>query len=73
MHQFHTIEEAFEYFLEHIYPDLSSDAKHKLRTTKYEFYKEGLNISHKRMIRVMNEHAEFQIFYGIQAKEETQE
>ena len=68
MHHFSTIEQAFEYFLEHIYPNLPSEAKRKLRTTKYEYYKEGINVSHKRMIRVMNEHADFQILYAIQDK-----
>ena len=68
MHQFHTIEEAFEYFLEHIYPNLSPQEKNKVKNTKYEYYKEGVNVSHKRMMRVMSEYADFQVFYGVQVK-----
>ena len=68
MHHFSTIEQAFEYFLENIYPNLSPAEKNKVKNTKYEYYKEGVKVSHKRMMRVMNEYADFEISYNIQPK-----
>ena len=67
MPQFQTIEQAFEWFLENVYPGLSSEDKHILRNAKYAFYKEDLKVSTKRMMRVMNEYADFEIFYDIKS------
>ena len=69
MPQFQTIEQAFEWFLENVFPELPTEAKIKLRNAKYEYYKEGINVSHKRMMRVMNEYADFEIFYDIKKSE----
>ena len=58
MPQFKTIEEAFEWFLENVFPELPTEDKIKLRNAKYNFYKEGLGVSKARMIRVLNEYGE---------------
>ncbi len=68
MPQFQTIEQAFEWFLENVYPNLPSEDKHKLRTAKYNFYKEGLGVSKKRMARVMSEYGEFATLYEFKEK-----
>jgi hypothetical protein len=68
MPQFKTIEQAFEWFLENTYPDLPTEKKQKIKQVKYEYYKEGVSVSHKRMMRVMNEYADFEIFYDIKSK-----
>ncbi len=63
MSQFQTVEQAFEWFLENVYPHLSTEEKQKYRNAKYEYYKEGLRVSHKRMIRIMDEYGEFGTLY----------
>jgi hypothetical protein len=69
MPQFQTIEQAFEWFLENVYPNLPTEEKRKLRTAKYSFYKEGLGVSKARMTRVMNEYGEFFTLYEYKEKE----
>ena len=69
MPQFQTIEQAFEWFLENVFPTLPTEEKIKLRTAKYSFYKEGLNVSKKRMARIMNEYGEFVNLYEYRDKE----
>jgi len=54
MHHFSTIEQAFEYFLEHIYPNLSPAEKNKVKNTKYEYYKEGVKVSYIKEILKSN-------------------
>lgn len=73
MPQFETIEQAFEWFLENVFPKLPTEEKRKLRTVKYDFYKEGLNVSTKRMTRVMNEYGNFVTWYEYQEKKEDHE
>jgi len=63
MTQFQTVEQAFEWFLENVYPDLPSEDKRKLRTAKYNFYKEGLGVSKARMMRVLSEYGELVTLY----------
>ena len=68
MPQFQTIEQAFEWFLENVFPTLPTEEKRKLRTAKYSFYKEGLSVSTKRMSRIMNEYGEFATLYEYKDK-----
>ena len=42
MKEFKTVTQAFQWFLENTYPNLSSPEKHILRDAKYAFYKEGI-------------------------------
>ena len=69
MPQFQTIEQAFEWFLENVFPILPTEDKIKLKNAKHDFYKEGLRVSHKRMIRIMNEYAGFQTLYEVVLKD----
>ena len=73
MPQFQTVEQAFEWFLEKVYPNLSSEDKHTLRNAKYEYYKEGIRVSHKRMIRIMNEYGDFETLYAYDSDKKSQE
>ncbi|HAS39302.1 MAG TPA: hypothetical protein DCS93_02430 [Microscillaceae bacterium] len=66
MPQFQTIEQAFEWFLENVYPNLSSEDKHILRNAKYAFYKEDLKISTKRMNRILREYSTFKVMYDVE-------
>ena len=63
MPQFQTVEQAFEWFLENVFPTLSTEEKLKLKDAKYGFYKEGIRISHKRMVRIMNDYGKFGTLY----------
>ena len=60
MPQFQTIEQAFEWFLENIYPDLPTENKMAIRDAKYIFYKEGRNISNKKMQRILEEYTDYE-------------
>ncbi len=68
MPQFQTLEQAFEWFLEHVFPTLPTEAKRKLKNVKHEYYKEGVNVSTKRMSRVLNEYTDFEILYDVKVK-----
>ncbi len=70
MPEFQTIEQAFEWFLENVFPILPTPEKRKLKNVKYDFYKEGLKVSHKRMVRVMNDYAKFDTVYTLELNEE---
>ena len=63
MPQFKTIHEAFGWFLENVFPELPTEDKIKLRNAKYDYYKEGLKVSTKRMMRIMNEYGKFNTHY----------
>jgi len=66
MPQFQTIEQAFEWFLENVYPNLSPEDKHYLRNARYSFYKEGMKVSAKRMDRILNEYSKFRVIYEVE-------
>jgi hypothetical protein len=68
MPQFQTLEQAFEWFLENTYPNLSTEEKQTLRNAKYNFYKEGMRVSHKRMTRILNEYGKFQVLYEFESE-----
>jgi len=54
---FKSITEAFEWFMENVYPELPPEQKHKLKDVKYDHYKrDDKNVSDKRMKKVLNEH-----------------
>ncbi|EAY28171.1 hypothetical protein [Microscilla marina] len=63
MQEFDTIEEAFRWFLENDFPNLSSEDKVKLKDVKYSFYKEGRSLSKKKMVNVMEKYGEFKTVY----------
>ena len=68
MPQFKTIHEAFGWFLENVFPELPTEDKIKLRNAKYNFYKEGMRVSHKRMTRILNEYGKFQVLYEFESE-----
>ena len=68
MPQFQTIEQAFEWFLENVFPTLPTESKRKLKNVKHEYYKEGVNVSTKRMSRVLSEYTDFGMFYSVEIK-----
>ena len=70
MPQFHTIAAAFGWFLENVFPTLPTPDKVKLRTAKYNFYKEGLGVSKARMKRVLNEYGELMTLYEYKVDKE---
>jgi hypothetical protein len=54
---FKNIAEAFEWFMNNVYPGLSTEHKLKLKDVKYDYYHpSNRNVSEKRMRRVLNEH-----------------
>jgi len=60
MPEFQTITQAFEWFLENIYPDLPTEQKMPLRGDKYAFYSETRNISTKKMKRILEEYTDYE-------------
>ncbi|HAS45904.1 MAG TPA: hypothetical protein DCS93_35810 [Microscillaceae bacterium] len=63
MPQFQTIEQAFEWFLENTYPQLTTEQKQKLRDAKHDYTTGRSKVSQKRMMRIMDEYGEFEIQY----------
>ena len=63
MPQFQSIEQAFEWFLENVFPELPPNKKYALRDARYSFYKEGKKVSEKRMKRILDEQGDFEIIY----------
>ena len=68
MKEFNSIPEAFEWFLENVYPDLTTPEKRILRDAKYGFYKEGKTVSEKRMKKILSEYGIFEIVYRFSKK-----
>ncbi len=60
MPEFSTLTQAFEWFLENVYPHLPSEKKRALKDVRYDFYKEGKRVSVNRMTRVLNEYSDFE-------------
>ena len=63
MPQFQTVEQAFEWFLEHTFPKLSPEQKLKVRDAKHDYTTGRSSVSHKRMIRIMNLYGDFNTHY----------
>lgn len=54
---FNSITEAFEWFMENVYPDLSPEQKQKLKDVKYDYYNpRRTGVSEKRMKRVLDQY-----------------
>ena len=70
MPQFDSLPEAFEWFLENIYPDIPTEQKAPLRTIKYAFYNKNRRVSEKRMRRVLDEYSAYQVKHEIEKKNE---
>ncbi len=65
MPQFQTIAEAFEWFLENVYPDLPTEKKMPIRGARYHFYKEGKKVSEKRMKRILEENSDYRNIHEV--------
>ena len=63
MKEFKSIEDAFVWFLENVFPKLPTESKVKLKDVKYDYYKEGRKVSTIRMQRVLSEFGDFEIVY----------
>jgi hypothetical protein len=70
MPQFDSLSEAFEWFLENIYPSLPTEQKTPLRYVKYTFYSKDRRVSEKRMRRILDEHAIYKVKHDIEGKNE---
>lgn len=68
MPEFSTLTQAFEWFLENVYPHLPSEEKYKLRDAKYDFYKEGNKVSVNRMNRILAEYSDFEPVFRINSQ-----
>ncbi|EAY31303.1 hypothetical protein [Microscilla marina] len=56
-HDFKNVAEAFEWFMNNVYPGLSTAHKLKLKDVKYDYYHPNrTGVSEKRMRRVLSEH-----------------
>lgn len=65
MPQFQTLEQAFEWFLENVYPNLPTEQKMPIRGAKYAFYKEGKKVSEKRMRRILDENSNYKNIHEV--------
>ena len=69
MPEFNTLPEAFEWFLENVYPDLPTEQKTStLRSAKSSYYKEGENVSEKRMQRILHKHCGYTLIHRLDIK-----
>jgi hypothetical protein len=64
MNEFDNIEQIFGWFIENVYPTLTSEEKAKLKDAKYEFTKKR-SISKKRMQRILDEYGEVKMIYHL--------
>lgn len=54
---FKNVTEAFEWFMENVYPNLPPTQKKQLKDVKYDHYNpKRTGVSEKRMLRVLKEH-----------------
>ena len=69
MPQFQTIEQAFEWFLENVYPELPTEKKtNALRVVKSTYYKGEKGVSEKKMKSILGEHCDYQIMHDIKRR-----
>ena len=68
MEEFKTLNEAYQWFLENVYPGLPSETKYELRDAKYAFYKEGKKVSEKRMQRILADYCNFDVVFRVGKK-----
>ncbi|EAY24750.1 hypothetical protein [Microscilla marina] len=64
MKEFDNIEQIFGWFIENVYPTLTSEEKRKMKDAKYEFQKRG-NISKKKMQAILDQYGEIKMIYHI--------
>lgn len=64
MNEFDNIEQIFGWFIENVYPTLTSEEKRKMKDAKYEFTKRG-SISTKRMQRILDEYGKVKMIYHL--------
>lgn len=69
MPEFNTLPEAFEWFLENVYPDLPTKEKSSLRRVKHAYYKTDEKVSEKRMRRVLGEYSKFTTVHRVEKNE----
>jgi hypothetical protein len=70
MPQFDSLPEAFEWFLENIYPNLPPEQKITLRSVKHAFYSEDRRVSEKRMRRALEENVTYKVRHEIELNPE---
>ena len=69
MPQFQTIEQAFEWFLEEVYPSLPTEQKTTtLRATKSIYYKGERKVSTKKMRTILEQFCDYQVMHDIKRK-----
>jgi len=71
MKEFESVEGAFRWFLENVFPKLPTEDKIKLRDVKYCYYSEDRRVSEKRMKRVLNEYGSFKVVYKFEWEDES--
>lgn len=64
MKKFDTLEDAFQHFLDNVYPKLPSDQKLKCKDARYDFLKRG-SISHNKMEKVLEVYGKATIKFEI--------
>ncbi len=70
MPQFQSIQQAFEWFLENVYPNLPAEQKTStLRGAKHTYYKEGGKVSTKRMKRILEQFCKYEVIHNIEIEE----
>ncbi|EAY30569.1 hypothetical protein [Microscilla marina] len=70
MPEFKTLHDAFEWFLENVYPQLSSEQKRRLKDVRYDFYAEGRKVSVNRMNRFLHEFSDFENIFRVNNKKQ---
>lgn len=62
MPKFYDIKEAFQYFIDNVYPSLTSEEKEHLRKKKYDFY--NRNLSENTMLSILGNYAKVTVNFG---------
>lgn len=69
MPQFLTLTQAFEWFLENVYPELPPEKKtNALRVAKSTYYKGDKGVSDKKIKSILEEFCDYQLMHDIQKK-----
>lgn len=69
MQLFDSAAEAFQWFFDNIYPDLSAEERRKLKDAKHDFESKRKGVSEKRMMRIMSEFGEVKCHVSFTKKE----
>ncbi|HAS44428.1 MAG TPA: hypothetical protein DCS93_28375 [Microscillaceae bacterium] len=73
MPKFDSVAQAFAWFWENVYPDLSVETKKTLRHVKYDYSSQRRNFSEKRMKKILSDHGFFKVQYIFDPTEEKEE